>query len=172
MQLIERFYDITSGSITLDGHELKDLDLKWLRGQMGYVGQEPVLFATSIKENLLFAKEDATDEELWAALKKANAADFVEQLPDKINTYVGTSGTQLSGGQKQRLAIARAILKNPPILLLDEATSALDRKNELEIQETLDKVAEGRTTIVIAHRLTTVQNADKILVFDQGVIVE
>ena len=172
VQLIERFYDFESGSLTIDGHEVKELNLKWLRENIGYVGQEPVLFATSIKENLLLAKEDATDEEVWAALKNANAADFVNQLPDKLDTFVGTNATQLSGGQKQRLAIARAILKNPAILLLDEATSALDRKNELEIQKTLDEISKGRTTITIAHRLTTVQNADKIVVFDQGQIVE
>jgi len=172
MQLIERFYDIDNGSATIDGHQIKDLDLQWLRSQMGYVGQEPVLFATTIRENLKFAKEDATDEEIYEALKKANAKDFVDQLPDKLSTYVGTSGSALSGGQKQRLAIARAILKNPPILLLDEATSALDRKNELEIQATLDKVSEGRTTVCIAHRLTTIQNADKILVFANGEIIE
>ena len=172
VQLIERFYDIDSGSLTIDGHEAKDLNLKWLRQNIGYVGQEPVLFATSIKENLLLAKEEATEEEIWAALKNANAADFVSQLPDKLETFVGTNATQLSGGQKQRLAIARAILKNPAILLLDEATSALDRKNELEIQKTLDEISKGRTTITIAHRLTTVQNADKIVVLDQGQVVE
>jgi len=172
MQLIERFYDITSGSITLDGNELKDLNLRWLRSQIGYVGQEPVLFAASIRQNLLFAKEDATDEEVWDALKKANADDFVRHLPNQLDTHVGTSGTQLSGGQKQRLAIARAILKNPRILLLDEATSALDRKNEMEIQKTLDEISTGRTTIVIAHRLSTIQNADHIVVFDQGKVVE
>ena len=174
MQLIERFYDIENGngSITLDGNELKDLNLKWMRENIGYVGQEPVLFATSIKENLMMAKEDATDAQIWDALKKANAADFVQGLPDKLNTFVGNSGTQLSGGQKQRLAIARAILKNPTILLLDEATSALDRKNEMEIQKTLDEISEGRTTIVIAHRLSTIINADHIIVFDQGKVVE
>jgi len=175
MQLIERFYDIVDkqhGSITLDGNELKELNLKWMRENIGYVGQEPVLFATSIKENLMMAKEDATDEELWDALKKANAAEFVQGLPDKLNTFVGNSGTALSGGQKQRLAIARAILKNPKILLLDEATSALDRKNEMEIQRTLDEVSEGRTTIVIAHRLSTIINADHIIVFDGGKVVE
>jgi len=172
VQLIERFYDFDSGSLTIDGHEIKDLNLRWLRQNIGYVGQEPVLFATSIKENLLLAKENATEEEVWDALRKANAADFVSHLPDKLETFVGTNATQLSGGQKQRLAIARAILKNPAILLLDEATSALDRKNELEIQTTLDEIAKGRTTITIAHRLTTVQNADKIVMFDQGEIVE
>jgi len=175
MQLIERFYDIVDkqhGSITLDGNELKELNLKWMRENIGYVGQEPVLFATSIKENLMMAKENATDAEIWDALKKANAADFVQTLPDKLNTFVGHSGTALSGGQKQRLAIARAILKNPTILLLDEATSALDRKNEMEIQKTLDEISKGRTTIVIAHRLSTIINADHIIVFEGGKVVE
>ena len=174
MQLIERFYDIESGngSITLDGNELKELNLRWMRDNIGYVGQEPVLFATSIRENLLMAKEDATDDQIWDALKKANAAEFVKGLPDKLGTFVGNSGTALSGGQKQRLAIARAILKNPRILLLDEATSALDRKNEMEIQKTLDEISVGRTTIVIAHRLSTIINTDHILVFDEGKVVE
>jgi len=175
MQLIERFYDLETeenGSISLDGHELKELNLKWMRENIGYVGQEPVLFATSVRENMLMAKEDATDAEIWGALKKANAEEFVQGLPDKLNTFVGNSGTALSGGQKQRLAIARAILKNPQILLLDEATSALDRKNEMEIQKTLDEISQGRTTIVIAHRLSTIINADHIIVFDQGKVVE
>ena len=174
MQLIERFYDLVdgNGSITLDGNELKKLNLKWMRENIGYVGQEPVLFATSIKENLLMAKENATDEQVWEALKRANASDFVQSLPKKLDTFVGTNGAQLSGGQKQRLAIARAILKNPKILLLDEATSALDRKNEREIQKTLDEISQGRTTIVIAHRLSTIINADHIIVFDQGKVVE
>jgi len=175
MQLIERFYDLANqehGSITLDGHELRGLNLKWMRENIGYVGQEPVLFATTIKENLLMAKDNATDAEIWEALNKANASDFVQGLPDKLNTFVGNSGSALSGGQKQRLAIARAILKDPKILLLDEATSALDRKNEMEIQRTLDEISTGRTTIVIAHRLSTVINADNIIVFDQGKVVE
>jgi len=175
MQLIERFYDLAegeNGSITLDGTELKNLNLKWMRENIGYVGQEPVLFATTIKENLLMAKDDATDEQLWSALKKANASEFVQGLPDKLNTFVGNSGSALSGGQKQRLAIARAILKDPKILLLDEATSALDRKNEMEIQRTLDEISTGRTTIVIAHRLSTVINSDHIIVFDGGKVVE
>ncbi len=176
MQLIERFYDLESGegngSITLDGNELKGLNLRWMRENIGYVGQEPVLFATSVRENLLMAKEDATDDQIWDALKKANAFEFVQGLPDKLGTFVGNGGTALSGGQKQRLAIARAILKNPKILLLDEATSALDRKNEMEIQKTLDEISVGRTTIVIAHRLSTVINSDHIIVFDEGKVVE
>ena len=173
MQLIERFYELDSGDILFDGVSIKKINLKWLRDNIGYVGQEPALFATSIEENLRFAKPDATEEEIWAALKAANMDEFVrKRLKDGLNTFVGSGGAQLSGGQKQRIAIARAILKNPNILLLDEATSALDRKNEIEIQKTLDEIAENRTTIVIAHRLSTIRNADLIIVFDGGHIVE
>lgn len=124
-----RFYDPDEGRITLDGVDLRDLDLNWLRRQMGYVGQEPVLFATTIRENLLFGKEDATEEEIIQVLSAAEALAFVNQLENKLETYVGIGGGQLSGGQKQRIAIARALLKKPKILLLDEATSALDREN-------------------------------------------
>lgn len=175
MQLIERFYDPDSGEVTLDGKPLRTLNIKWLRENIGYVGQEPVLFSASVRENLKMAKPDATDDEMIQALKQANAWDFLS--PEKshgkgLDTYVGTSGAQLSGGQKQRIAIARAILKNPRILLLDEATSALDRTNEKIIQSTLDEIAKGRTTIVIAHRLSTVRNADKIVLFHNGKIIE
>lgn len=128
-QLMMRFYDPQEGRITLDGIDLRDLDLKWLRNQIGYVGQEPLLFATTIKDNMLIGKPTATDEEIVNALKKAEIFDFIDGLKDKLQTNVGSSGSQLSGGQKQRLAIARALLKDPKILLLDEATSALDRRN-------------------------------------------
>jgi ATP-binding cassette subfamily B (MDR/TAP) protein 1 len=158
MQLLERFYDVEKGKLLLDGVELKKLDLDWLRDNMGYVGQEPVLFASSIRENLLFGKKDATEQEMWDALDKANVKKFVMGLDKKLDTFVGAAGSQMSGGQKQRICIARAILKNPKILLLDEATSALDRANELSIQKTLDEISRGRTTIVVAHRLTTVRN--------------
>jgi ATP-binding cassette, subfamily B (MDR/TAP), member 1 len=129
-QLLMRFYDPDEGSILLDGVDIRELDLDWLRSQIGYVGQEPVLFATSIKENLMMSKIDASDEEIEQALRKAEAFEFVQALKDKLNTYIGSGGNQLSGGQKQRIAIARALLKKPRILLLDEATSALDSKNE------------------------------------------
>ena len=175
MQLIERFYDPDSGTITLDGKLIKDLNLKWLRENIGYVGQEPVLFSTSVRENMKLAKSDATDQEIIEALEQANAWSFLEPTKSHgkgLDTYVGTGGAQLSGGQKQRIAIARAILKNPKILLLDEATSALDRTNEKLIQNTLDEISKGRTTIVIAHRLSTVRNADKIVLFDNGKIIE
>lgn len=168
LQLVMRFYDPEEGRVTLDGHDLRTLDLIWLRQQIGYVGQQPVLFATSIKENLLFGKEDATEQDINAALKMAEAYDFVQSLEEKLETYVGYGGGQLSGGQKQRIAIARAILRKPKIMLLDEATSALDRRNERLIQSTLEKVTEGMTTITVAHRVKTIMNSDLIYVFDKG----
>lgn len=143
-----------------------------LRSHIGMVGQEPVLFATSIRENLLYGNPNASVEEMIAALTRVNAWDFISKMEKGLETYVGIGGSQLSGGQKQRIAIARAILKKPQILLLDEATSALDRTNEKLIQETLDEVSKGITTIVIAHRLSTVQNADLIYVIDKGAVVE
>ena len=171
-QLLMRFYDPDEGRITLDGTDLRDLDIYWLREQIGYVGQEPVLFATTLRENLLFGKEGATQEEIDSALKKAEAYEFVYSLKDKLETFAGTAGGQISGGQKQRLAIARALLKNPRILLLDEATSALDRRNEKHIQETLNKIAEEKTTITIAHRVRTIMNCDEIFVLENGRILE
>jgi len=173
VQLIERFYDAKSGSVTLDRKDLKSLKLSWLRKNISYVGQEPVLFSATIRENLSMARDDeVTEEEMIDALKKANAYDFILGLKDGLDTYVGISGTQISGGQKQRIAIARAILRNSKILLLDEATSALDRKNEKEIQETLDSISVGRTTIIIAHRLSTVKNADMIFLLANGKVEE
>ena len=172
VQLVERYYDANSGEVLIDGVNIKKLNLSSLRTKMGYVGQEPKLFAMSIKKNLLLAKPDATDDELNEALKKANAYNFVMKLEKGINTYVGSGGSQLSGGQKQRIAIARTALQNPSILLFDESTSALDRKNEREIQATLDKFAHNRTSITIAHRLSTIINSDVIFVLDKGQIVE
>jgi ATP-binding cassette subfamily B (MDR/TAP) protein 1 len=156
----------------VDGRDLKDYNLLWYRKLIGYVGQEPVLFAMSIKANLLLAKPEASDAEIKGALTKANAWDFIDRLPEKLETYVGTSGSQISGGQKQRIAIARAYLLNPPILLLDESTSALDRKNEKLIQDALDEFSLNRTVITIAHRLTTIQNSDCIFVLDKGTLGE
>jgi len=175
VQLVERFYDPSNGSIKLDGIDLKDLDVNWLRRQIGMVGQEPVLFSGSIRDNIALGKHGATDEEITEAAKSANAHDFIMEQPKGYATDVGTGGGQLSGGQKQRVAIARAIIKNPPILLLDEATSALDNESERVVQEALDELlAKGnkRTTLVIAHRLTTIQSADKIVVLDHGNLVE
>ncbi|KAF6150100.1 hypothetical protein GIB67_035710 [Kingdonia uniflora] len=176
--LLERFYDPLGGEILLDGVAIKKLQLKWLRSQMGLVSQEPCLFATSIKENILFGKEDATLEQVMDAAKAANAHNFISQLPQGYDTQVSTvvpvgeRGVQISGGQKQRIAIARAIIKAPRILLLDEATSALDSESERVVQEALDKAALGRTTIVIAHRLSTIRNADVIAVVQNGKITE
>lgn len=170
VSLLERFYDPLSGIITIDGLDIREYNLISLRKNIGYVGQEPVLFSGTVKENILFGKEDATDDEIIQALKKANAYDFVEKLQKKLDTFIGIGGSQLSGGQKQRLAIARAILKNPPILLLDEATSALDRMNEMAIQKTLDEISVSKTTIIIAHRLSTIKDADRIYVMNNGTI--
>ncbi|CAA2957191.1 ABC transporter B family member 9-like [Olea europaea var. sylvestris] len=172
ISLLERFYDPEAGEVFLDGVNLKRLKLQWLRSQLGLVGQEPVLFATSMKDNLLYGKEDATDEEIRKAIELANAAKFIDKLPQGLDTMVGEHGTALSGGQKQRLAIARAILKNPKILLLDEATSALDAESERIVQDALENVMKNRTTVVVAHRLTTIRNADLIAVVHQGKLVE
>ncbi|RCV06779.1 hypothetical protein SETIT_1G191000v2 [Setaria italica] len=170
--LLERFYDPSSGEVLLDGVDIRRLRLKWLRAQMGLVSQEPVLFATTIRENILFGKEDATAEEVIAAAKAANAHDFIAQLPQGYDTQVGEGGIQMSGGQKQRIAIARAIVKSPKILLLDEATSALDTESEHVVQEALDLASTGRTTIIIAHRLSTIRNADMIVVMQCGEVME
>ncbi|KAK7316386.1 hypothetical protein VNO77_35390 [Canavalia gladiata] len=172
ISLLQRFYDPIEGEIRVDGVAIHNLQLKWLRSQMGLVSQEPALFATSIKENILFGREDATHEDIVEAAKAANAHDFISQLPQGYDTQVGEKGVQMSGGQKQRIAIARAIIKNPQILLLDEATSALDTESERKVQEALDKVAMGRTTIIIAHRLSTIRHAYVITVLLNGKIME
>ncbi|CAL5035263.1 unnamed protein product [Urochloa decumbens] len=170
--LIERFYDPTRGTITLDGQDLASINLRWLRSQIGLVGQEPILFATSIIENVMMGKENATRQEAIAACTKANAHTFVLGLPDGYDTQVGDRGTQLSGGQKQRIALARAIIRDPRILLLDEPTSALDAESEAVVQQSIDRLSAGRTVVIIAHRLTTVRNADTIAVLDRGAVVE
>ncbi|CAI9272743.1 unnamed protein product [Lactuca saligna] len=170
--LLQRFYDPQGGEICVDGVSIDKLQLKWLRSQMGLVSQEPALFATSIKENILFGKEDASMDEVIEASKASNAHNFISQLPQTYDTQVGERGIQMSGGQKQRIAIARAIIKSPRILLLDEATSALDTESERVVQEALDQAAVGRTTIVIAHRLSTIRNADVIVVVQEGRVVE
>uniref|UniRef100_A0A9J8B548 ATP-binding cassette sub-family B member 5 n=1 Tax=Cyprinus carpio carpio TaxID=630221 RepID=A0A9J8B548_CYPCA len=172
IQLLQRFYDPDSGEVTLDGHDIRSLNVCWLRENMGIVSQEPVLFGTTITENIRYGREDATDEDIERAIKEANAYDFISKLPDKLNTMVGERGAQLSGGQKQRIAIARALIKNPKILLLDEATSALDTQSESIVQAALDKARAGRTTIVIAHRLSTIRSADIIAGFSEGKVVE
>ncbi|XP_027368718.1 ABC transporter B family member 11-like [Abrus precatorius] len=172
VSLIERFYDPQSGEVLIDGINLKEFQLKWIRQKIGLVSQEPVLFTCSIKENIAYGKDGATDEEIRAAAELANAAKFIDKLPHGLDTMVGEHGTQLSGGQKQRVAIARAILKDPRILLLDEATSALDAESERIVQEALDRIMINRTTVIVAHRLSTIRNADIIAVIHQGKIAE
>ncbi|KAM0885954.1 hypothetical protein ACQ4PT_030012 [Festuca glaucescens] len=172
INLVERFYDPQAGEVLIDGINIKSFKLDWIRGKIGLVSQEPLLFMTSIKENITYGKEDATLEEIKRAAELANAAGFIENLPNGYETTVGQRGAQLSGGQKQRIAVARAILKNPKILLLDEATSALDLESERIVQEALNKIMTGRTTVVVAHRLSTVRNAHCISVVSEGKIVE
>ncbi|KAK9061412.1 hypothetical protein SSX86_018593 [Deinandra increscens subsp. villosa] len=172
VSLIERFYDPTSGQVWLDGHDIKGLKLKWLRQQIGLVSQEPALFATTIQENILLGRPDASMVEVEEAARVSNAHSFIIKLPDAYDTQVGERGLQLSGGQKQRIAIARAMLKNPAILLLDEATSALDSESEKLVQEALDRFMIGRTTLVIAHRLSTIRKADLVVVLQQGGVLE
>jgi ATP-binding cassette subfamily B (MDR/TAP) protein 1 len=172
VSLIQRFYDPVEGEILVDDVNLKELNVKWWRQQLGLVSQEPVLFAGTIADNIRFGKPDATQEEIEAAAKSANAHNFIVTFPDQYNTYVGEKGAQLSGGQKQRIAIARAIIKNPKVLLLDEATSALDSESEKIVQEALDQVMKGRTTIVIAHRLSTIRDANVIAVIKEGQVAE
>ncbi|VFR00063.1 unnamed protein product [Cuscuta campestris] len=172
VSLVERFYDPTSGEVQLDGQDIKTLKLRWLRQQIGLVSQEPALFATTIKENILMGKPGASDAEIEAAARVANAHSFITKLPDGFDTQVGERGVQLSGGQKQRIAIARAMLRTPVILLLDEATSALDSESEKLVQEALDRFMIGRTTLVIAHRLSTIRKADLVVVLQQGSVSE
>ncbi|WOK97290.1 ABC transporter B family member 11-like [Canna indica] len=172
ISLVERFYDPQAGEVLIDGINLKQLKLKWIRDQIGLVSQEPVLFTTTIRENIAYGKEGASSEEILRATELANAAKFIEKMPDGLDTMVGEHGTQLSGGQKQRIAIARVILKNPRILLLDEATSALDAESEQMVQDALETIITNRTTIVVAHRLSTIKNADTISVVSRGKLVE
>lgn len=170
--LLMRFYEWRSGSVTLDGRDIREFSKSELRRVVGLVSQESFLFNGTVADNLRFGKPDATDEELWTALHAANAADFVERLPKKLDTEVGERGVRLSVGEKQRVSIARALLKDPPILLLDEATASVDNTTEKLIQEALDRLLQKRTSFVIAHRLSTVRHADQILVLDRGRIVE
>lgn len=170
--LLERFYDPDSGGISLDGVEIKSLKVSWLRDQMGLVGQEPVLFNDTIRANITYGNGETTEEEVMAVAKAANAHEFISGLPQGYDTVVGEKGIQLSGGQKQRVAIARAIIKDPKILLLDEATSALDAESERIVQDALDRVMVSRTTVVVAHRLSTIKGADMIAVLKEGKIVE
>lgn len=172
LNLLSRFYEPTSGTILLDGSPISEISKEWLRDNAGFVTQEPFLFNTTIRENLILAKEDASDEELWNTLEAANAASFVRELPEQLDTIVGERGIRFSGGEKQRISIARALLKNPPILLLDEATSALDNTTERLVQQALDNLRADRTSFIIAHRLSTIRDADLICVLDRGHLVE
>jgi ATP-binding cassette subfamily B protein len=170
--LIPRFYDVSSGSILVDGNDIKEVTMSSLRSNIGVVQQDVYLFSGSVRENIAYGKEGATDEEIFEAARLAGAHEFISELPDGYDTYVGERGVKLSGGQKQRISIARLFLKNPPILILDEATSALDNESEKLVQESLEKLACGRTTFTIAHRLTTIRNADRILVLTENGIEE
>ena len=170
--LLPRFYDVTGGSVLVDGHDVRQLKLKSLREAIGIVQQDVYIFAGTVRENIAYGKKDATQQEIEEAAKNANIHDFIMGLEDGYDTYVGERGTRLSGGQKQRIAIARVFLKNPPILILDEATSALDNESEKHIQEALDRLSVGRTTVVIAHRLSTIRSAEKIIVIDEGGVKE
>lgn len=170
--LLPRFYELNDGSITIDGTDIKDIKRLSLRQNIGIVQQDVFLFAGTIRENIAYGKINATDEEIYDVAKRANIYDFIMSMPDGLDTYVGERGVKLSGGQKQRISIARAFLKNPPVLILDEATSALDNVTEMQIQQALDELSKGRTTIVVAHRLSTVKNADNIIVIDKNGIIE
>jgi len=171
-RLLLRFSDIDGGAIMIDGQNIAQITQDDLRRFIAYVPQEPLLFHRSIRENIAYGSPKATEKEIVAAARKANAAEFIDHLPDGYDTMVGERGVKLSGGQRQRIAIARAILKNAPILVLDEATSALDSESEILIQEALQKLMQNRTTIVIAHRLSTIQKMDRIVVLADGAIVE
>ena len=170
--LLPRFYDVTGGHVTVDGQDIRSLTLKSLRSQIGVVQQDVYLFSGSIRDNIAYGKPDATEEEIIEAAKCANIHDFIMELPDQYDTFVGERGARLSGGQKQRISIARVFLKNPPILILDEATSALDNESERWIQHSLEELSKNRTTITIAHRLSTIKNADEIIVITENGIAE
>ena len=170
--LIPRFYEVSEGAILIDGTDIRDIKQKSLRDNIGIVQQEVYLFSGTIYENIVYGKTDASFEDVKKATKMAGAYDFIMELPDKFDTYIGERGTKLSGGQKQRISIARVFLKNPPILILDEATSALDNNSEAIVQQSLEILSKGRTTITIAHRLSTIRNASKILVLTENGIEE
>jgi ABC-type multidrug transport system fused ATPase/permease subunit len=172
VDLLPRFYDATEGNITIDGINVKDLTISSLRSLFGIVSQDPVLLHDTIANNITFGRGEYTADEIIEAAKIANAHDFISALPEGYQTSIGDRGLKLSGGQRQRLTIARAVLRNPPILILDEATSALDSESEKLVQEALEKVMKSRTSIVVAHRLSTIQKADKIIVLEDGKIVQ
>lgn len=168
--LLPRFYDVLEGRITIDGQEIQDMTLDSLRSQIGIVQQDVFLFDGSIRENIAYGKLNASEDEIWMAARRAQMESLIQSMPEGLDTLIGERGVKLSGGQKQRLSIARMFLKNPPILILDEATSALDTETEAAIQQSLAELSEGRTTLVIAHRLATIKNADRIIVVaEQGI---
>jgi ATP-binding cassette subfamily B protein len=171
IQMIQRFYDPHRGNIRLDGIALTEMERAAFRRHIALVPQDPVIFAASARDNILFGRPDASEAEVEAAARAAAAHDFITALPDGYDSYLGERGVMLSGGQKQRIAIARAILRDAPVLLLDEATSALDAESERAVQQAVDILAEGRTTVIVAHRLATVKKADRIVVMDQGRVV-
>ena len=172
VNLVPRFYDVTEGAILIDGVDIRDVTLKSLRGQIGMVTQQTILFSDTIRNNIAYGRPETSDEEILRVSKAANAHKFIERLPDGYETMIGEQGMRLSGGERQRLSIARAILKDSPILILDEATSSLDTESELEVQKALENLMKGRTTFVIAHRLSTIQHANRIMVVVNGEIVE
>jgi subfamily B ATP-binding cassette protein MsbA len=172
VNLIPRFYDVTEGSVEIDGYDVRSVTQKSLRNQISIVSQEIVLFNDTIKRNICYGVDDVSDENLRKAIDAAYAHDFINSLPDGVETVIGERGTRLSGGQRQRLSIARAILKDSPILILDEATSSLDTESESLVQMALDNLIVGRTTLIIAHRISTITNADRIIVITKGRIVE
>jgi len=170
--LLQRYYDVKSGAVTINGIDVREFDLIDLRKRIGVVAQDPFLFDGTVRDNLKLAKQEATEEELVSALQGASAWEFVSQLPDKMDTQIGERGIRLSMGEKQRLTIARVILRNPPLVILDEATSSVDTLTEAKIQNAVDNLVKERTTLVIAHRLSTVRRADQIVVLDKGRIIE
>jgi subfamily B ATP-binding cassette protein MsbA len=172
LNLLPRFYEVTGGAILIDGRDLREVTLASLRAQIGVVTQQTILFNDTVRYNVAYGSLAAPEEEILAALKSAHAYDFVASLPRGLDTVIGEQGVRLSGGERQRLAIARALLKDPPILILDEATSSLDSESEREVQQALDRLMVGRTTLVIAHRLSTVRNAQRIVVLEDGRVVE
>jgi ATP-binding cassette subfamily B protein len=167
-----RFYDPQAGTVSLDGVDLRQADPAGARGRISLVPQDPVIFAANTRENILYSRPDASEADLRAAAEAAHAADFIDALPEKYDSFLGQKGVRLSGGQRQRLSIARAILANPPVLLLDEATSSLDAESERAVQDALESLMADRTTIVIAHRLATVLKADRIVVMENGTVIE
>ena len=171
-QLIPRFYEISGGEIDIDGKDIRDLTRLSLRQNIGMVAQDVFLFTGTIRDNIAYGNLDATEEQIIEAAKKANIHDYIMTLPEKYDTYIGERGVKLSGGQKQRVSIARVFLKNPSILILDEATSALDNATEMLIQSALEKLAEGRTSIIVAHRLSTIKHADEIIVLTENGVQE